>query len=190
MPGTAPTALPEAGSWTIDPLHSFVEFSVEHFTIAFARGIAAGPSGTITIAPNVTESSVEATIDASTVTTANAARDEKILGPDVLDVEQFKTIDFASRALRPLGGERYALDGELTLHGISKAITLDLVFNGVVEDTWGKTRLGLSASTELSRDDFGSGEWAHRALAAGGFMVPHEVKVNLEIEATKDEPES
>jgi len=109
--------LPESGSWTIDSVHSFVTFSVEHFSIAFARGIAAGPTGTITIASDVTESTVEASIDASTLTTANAARDEKILGPDVLDVGQFPTIDFSASGLRPNGEHSYLLNGHLTLHG-------------------------------------------------------------------------
>ncbi len=187
---SAPTELPEAGSWTIDSVHSFVAFSVEHYTIAVARGIAAGPTGTITIAPEITESSVEAVIDATTVTMGNAGRDEKVLGPDVLDVEHFKTIEFRSRALSPVGDHHYALDGELTLHGVTKPISLDLVFNGIVEDSRGLTRLGLSATTEIRRDEFGSGEWAHRALDTGGFMVPHEVKFTLDLEATKDVPES
>jgi polyisoprenoid-binding protein YceI len=186
----APLDLPEAGSWTIDSVHSFVTFTVEHYTIAFARGIAAGPTGTITIDSDVTNSSVDASIDATTVTTANEARDAKILGPDVLDVEKFPTIDFHSHGLRPAGDHRYVLDGHLTLHGVTQPVELDLAFNGIVEDSWGNSRLGLSASTELNRDQFGSGEWANRALVTGGFMVPHEVKINLEIEATKDVPES
>ena len=186
----APLDLPEAGSWTIDSTHSFVAFTVEHYTVAFARGIAAGPSGTIIIDPDITKSSVDASIDATTVTSANAGRDEKILGPDLLDVEHFKTIDFRSQSLHEDGDHRYRLDGELTLHGETRPVSLDLTFNGIVVDGWGKTRLGLSASTELNRDDFGTGNWAHRALETGGFMVPHEVKINLEIEATKDEPES
>jgi len=185
----APMDLPETGTWTIDSTHSFVAFSVEHYTVAFARGIAAGPAGTITIDPDLTQSSVEAAIDATTVTTASAARDEKILGPDVLDVERFPTIDFHSHSLRPNGEHRYVLEGHLTLHGVTQPVELDLSFNGIVEDGWGKTRLGLSASTILVREQFGSGDWAHRALPTGGFMVPHEVKIELEIEATKDVPE-
>jgi polyisoprenoid-binding protein YceI len=185
-----PKGLPEPGTWTIDTVHSFVAFSVEHFTVAFARGISSGPTGSITIAEDPTASEVEAVIDVSTITTGNAARDEKIQGPDVLDIEHFKTIDFRSNSLRELGENHYALDGELTLHGVTRPVTLDLTVNGVVEDTWGKTRLGLTATTDLQRDEFGSGDWGHRALAAGGFMVPHSVQVTLEIEATKDEPEA
>jgi hypothetical protein len=75
----------------------------------------------------------------------------------------------------------------LTIHGITRDVSLDLVFNGVVTDTWGKQRLGVTATTELSRDDFGAGEWGHDVLPGGGFMVPHRLKVTLDIEATKDE---
>lgn len=188
MTETGGKVLPATGKWTIDSVHSFVAFSVEHFTVAFARGIAAGPTGSITIAPDVTDSEVEAIIDVSTISTANAARDALIQGPDVLDIEHFKTIDFHSHSLRALGGDRFAVDGHLTMHGVTKPVTLDLVFNGVIEDSFGKTRLGLTATTDLNRNEFGSGEWAFRELASGGFMVPHVVQVTLEIEATKDEP--
>jgi YceI-like domain len=88
-------------------------------------------------------------------------------------------------------GENYfELGGRLTIHGVTKDVSLDLVFNGVVTDTWAKRRLGVTATTELSRDDFGAGEWGHVHLPGGGFMVPHHLKVTLDIEATKDEEEA
>lgn len=181
--------LPGPGTWAIDPIHSFVEFTVEHFTVAFARGIAAGPTGTITIAPDLLSSSVRASIDVSTLTTANKMRDEKILGPDVLDAEQYPTIDFASRALRetPGGPGGYELDGDLTLHGITRPVTLALTPHGVITDTWEKTRLGLTATAEIQRSDFDVLKFGYVALAAGGFMVPDAVRVTLEIEATRED---
>jgi polyisoprenoid-binding protein YceI len=178
--------LPEPGTWTIDSTHSFVEFAVEHFTVAFAHGIAAGPTGTITIAPDLLSSSVRASVDVSTLTTANKVRDEKILGPDVLDAGQYPTIDFASRALRAAPGG-YELDGDLTLHGITRPVTLALTPHGVITDTWDKTRVGLTATTEIQRSDFDVLKFGYVALAAGGFMVPDSVRVTLEIEATRDE---
>jgi hypothetical protein len=84
----------------------------------------------------------------------------------------------------------YELCGQLTIHGVTKAVSLDLVFNGVVTDTWGKQRLSVTATTELSRDDFGAGKWGHVPLPGGGFMVPHHLKVTLDIEATKDKREA
>lgn len=178
--------LPGPGTWTIDPIHSFVEFTVEHFTVAFARGIAAGPTGTITIAPDPLSSSVRASVDVTTLTTANKMRDDKILGPDVLDAERYPTIDFVSRALRE-ASHGYELDGDLTLHGVTRPVTLALTPHGVITDTWEKTRMGLTATAEIARSDFDVLKFGYVALASGGFMVPDAVRVTLEIEATRDE---
>jgi polyisoprenoid-binding protein YceI len=183
----APYQHPVPGRWTIDAVHSFVSFSVLHMNVSYARGVAVGPAGTITIAPNLLDSSVEATIDASTLTTLNPGRDAKMRGSDLLDVDRYGTIDFVSTGVWSSGENYYELGGQLTIHGVTKYVSLDLVFNGVVTDTWGKRRLGVTATTELSRDDFGVGEWGHVLLPAGGFMVPHRLKVTLDIEATKDE---
>lgn len=178
---------PEPGTWTIDSMHSFVSFTIEHFTIALAHGIASGPKGTITIAADPLSSSVQAAIDAATITTGNAMRDEKIHGPDVLDVAQYPTIDFASRAVTQAAPDRYAVDGELSMHGLTRPVTLDLGIRGVVTDTWGKSRMGLTATTMISRGDFDVLKFGHVALAAGGFMLPDALRVTLEIEATRDE---
>jgi polyisoprenoid-binding protein YceI len=178
---------PEPGRWTIDAIHSFVSFNVLHMKVSYARGIAVGPAGTITIAPDLLESTVEATIDASTLTTLNPVRDAKMHGSELLDVERYPTIDFVSTGLRASGENYYELRGRLTIHGVTKDVSLDLIFNGVVTDTWGKRRLGVTATTEISRDDFGAGEWGHVLLPSGGFMVPHHLKVTIDIEATKDE---
>ncbi len=184
--GTVSAAEPEPGSWTIDSMHSFVTFTVEHFTVALARGLASGPTGTIQITPDVASSSVRAAIDVATITTGNAMRDEKVLGPDVLDSASYPTIDFSSRALTQTSSGQYALEGDLTIHGVTRPVTLDLAPRGVITDTWGKTRLGLSASTEIKRSDFGVLKFGHVPLAAGGFMVPDSVRIVLDIEATRD----
>jgi len=180
------TSVPEAGNWTIDSMHSFVTFTVEHFTVALARGLASGPTGTISITPDVLSSSVSASINVATITTGNAIRDEKVLGPDVLDVASYPTIDFSSRALTERSPGRYALEGELTIHGVTRPVTLDLGLRGVIADTWGKTRLGLTATAEIQRSDFGVLKFGHVPLAAGGFMVPDTVRITLDIEATRD----
>lgn len=180
--------LPEPGTWTIDSTHSVVAFTVSHFTVAFARGLASGPTGAITIAENPAESSVRASIDASTIATGNKIRDEKIQGPDVLDVARYPAIDFSSRAVREESPGRYAVDGDLTMHGITKAVILDLSVNGVITDVWNKNRLGLTATTEIKRSEFDVLKFGHVPLAGGGFMVPDSLQVTIEIEATRDEP--
>jgi len=182
----ADTGAPHPGSWTIDSMHSFVTFTVQHFTVALARGLASGPTGTIRIAPDLLSSSVSASIDAATITTGNAMRDERVLGPDVLDVASYPTIDFSSRALTEPSPGRYVLQGDLTIHGVTKPVTLDLILRGVITDTWGKTRLGLAATGEIARSDFGVLKFGHVPLAAGGFMVPDSVSITLDIEATQD----
>lgn len=182
----ATTTLPEPGSWTIDSLHSFVTFTVEHFTVNLARGLASGPAGTIHIAPDLLSSSVTATIDVATLTTGNSMRDKEVLGPRVLDVEAYPTIEFSSRALTESARGSYALAGDLTIHGVTRPVTLDVVLHGVITDTWGKNRLGLTATTEIKRSDFGVLEFGHVPLAAGGFMVPDAVGIALDIEATRD----
>jgi polyisoprenoid-binding protein YceI len=177
------------GTWTIDALHSFVSFSVKHMGgLAVARGLASGPTGTIMIAPDFLGSSVTATIDATTLASGSELRDGKILGPDVLDTERFPTIDFISAPpLRATKPDTYDLDGQLTLHGVTRPITLALRFNGVIPDTWGKTRLGVTAQAKLSRDEFDVGKFGHVPLPLGGIMVPDAVVVTLDIEATKEE---
>jgi polyisoprenoid-binding protein YceI len=182
----ATATAPEPGSWTIDSMHSFVTFTVEHFTVNLARGLASGPAGTIHIAPDLLSSSVHAIIDAATLTTGHALRDEKVLGPDVLDVATYPTIEFSSRALTEGAAGSYALAGDLTIHGVTRPVTLDLVLHGVITDTWGKNRLGLTATAEIKRSDFGVLKFGHVPLAAGGFMVPDVVHVALDIEATRD----
>lgn len=184
---TGTVTLPEPGTWTIDQMHSFVVFAVEHFTVALAQGIASGPKGTIIVAPDLLSSSVQASIDAATITTANAMRDERIHGPDVLDVAQYPTIDFSSSSLTETSPGRYAVNGDLTMHGLTKPVTLDLTVRGLITDTWGKARMGLAATTTIKRSDFDVLKFGHVALAAGGFMVPDALRVTLEIEATRDE---
>ena len=179
---------PMAGSWTIDSVHSVVSFTVEHFTIAVARGIAAGPTGTILVGDDLARSSVTASIDARTLTTANAVRDEKIHGPDVLDVDNHPTIDFVSTALRLEGGVGHLLDGQLTLRGVTRPITLEITYRGTVTDVWGKDRMGMTVTTEINRSEFDAGEWGRVALSSGGFMVADTVRVTMEIEATLDTP--
>lgn len=184
-----PGTVPDSGRWTIDASHSFILFSVEHFTIAFARGIASGPTGTITIGENLADTRVEAVIDATTITTANPNRDEKMLGPDLLDVKNFPTIDFLSESITARGDNRYLMTGNLTLHGVTMPVDLDLVYNGTITDTRGRTRMGLTAVTVIRRDEFGAGEWGYVEFTAGLFMVPHTVKITLDIEAIRDVPE-
>ena len=179
--------MPDPGMWTIDPVHSFVTFAVEHLTISLARGLGSGPVGSIVIAPELSQSSVEASIDASTLTTGSTARDRTMLGPDGLDVERFATIDFRSNGVRPMEDNLLHVDGVLSLRGFARPVALTVVLNGWVTDNHGVVHLGLSAATTLHRDEFGFGAWGHIALPSGGFIVPNTVRITLDIEAIQSE---
>jgi polyisoprenoid-binding protein YceI len=178
---------PEPGLWTIDPIHSSVTSAVEHLTISLARGFGSGPVGTITVAPDVIGSSVEASIDVSTLTTGSTARDRTMLGPEGLDLERFATIDFRPIGVRPLADNRLDVDGLLSLRGVTRPVPLAVVVNGWVTDNHGVVHLGLSAATTLHRDEFGFGAWGHIALPSGGFIVPNTVRITLDIEAIQSE---
>jgi polyisoprenoid-binding protein YceI len=179
--------LPEPGRWVIDPVHSSVALSAWHLAISHARAMTAGPSGVVTIAPDLLSSTVEATISATTLTTMNPARDARLLGASLMEADRFRSIEFVSTGLWPAGERFYELGGRLRLHGVTREISLDLVLNGVVADTRGERRLGVTASTELVPDDFGLGGWGSAGPAASGLIVAGRVKVTLDIEAVRDE---
>ena len=173
--------LPAAGAWTIDPSHSTVQFVVRHMMVSKVRGRFGSVQGTINIGEDPLASSVTASIDAASVDSRDAKRDEHLRSADFLDVEHYPTLEFSSRGVRDLGDGRYLVEGELTIHGITRRVELQLEYLGVAQDPWGGTRVGFEASTEISRKDFGL-EW-NVALETGGFVVGDKVQIELGIEA-------
>jgi polyisoprenoid-binding protein YceI len=149
--------------------------------VSKVRGWFKNFSGTITIADDPLQSSVEATIDAASIDTREPQRDAHLRSPDFLDVERYPEITFRSTSVQPRG-DGYVVAGELTIHGVTRLVQLDLEFNGVQEaPNFGK-RAGFSASTEISRADFGM-EF-NMPLDGGGVVVGDKIKINLEVEAT------
>ena len=169
-----------AGTWTIDPVHSEVGFSVRHLMVSKVKGTFKTFEGAITIAENPLDSKVEATIDASSVNTGEENRDNHLRSSDFFNVESHPKITFVSTAVRPTGSD-FVVTGDLSIHGTTRSVDLDLEFNGVGPDPWGGTRAGFSASTEISRGDFGI-EF-NMPLDGGGVVVGDKVKITLEIEA-------
>ena len=174
------TAVP-AGTWAIDPTHSEVSFSVRHLMVSRVRGTFTGFSGTITTGETTADAHVEATIDVASVNTRDDRRDAHLRSADFFDVEQFPTMTFRSTGTRA-DGDAFVVDGDLTLHGVTRPVTLRLELNGVGGDPWGGTRAGFSARTELNRKDFGID--IAMPLEGGGVVVGDKVSVELEIEAT------
>ena len=181
---TAPTStqLPGyvVGTWDIDPVHSDVSFTVRHMMVSKVRGRLGTFSGEIVTAPEFTDSSVAATVDATSVDTGNAQRDGHIRTADFFEVETHPTWSFRSTALRADGGD-HALDGELTIKGVTRPVTFNLEVNGFGPDAYGGIRAGFSATTTVNRSDFGVD--IALPLDGGGVVVSEKVQVALEIEA-------
>jgi polyisoprenoid-binding protein YceI len=169
-----------AGTWDIDPVHSDVSFTVRHMMVSKVRGRFATFSGEIVTGENLTDSSVAATIDASSIDTGNEQRDEHIRSADFFEVENHPQWIFRSTGVRA-GGADLVLDGDLTIKGVTRPISLALEVNGFGPDPYGGTRAGFSASTTIDRNDFGVD--IKMPLDGGGVVVGDKVQINLEIEA-------
>jgi polyisoprenoid-binding protein YceI len=181
---TQPTTLPglSTGTWVIDPAHTEVGFVVRHMMVSKVKGRFAKVEGTITVAEDVLKSSVEATIDAASIDTRDENRDAHLKSADFFEVEKYPTITFRSTGLRA-DGDDFVLDGDLTIHGTTRPVSLELEFNGTQPNPLaeGKPTAGFSAHTEISRKDFGL-EW-NVALETGGVLVADKIKIVLEVEA-------
>jgi polyisoprenoid-binding protein YceI len=168
------------GTWDIDPVHSDVSFTVRHMMVSKVRGRFGSFGGEIVTAPEFTDSTVSTTVDATSVDTGNGQRDGHIRTADFFEVETYPTWTFRSTAIRAVGDE-YALDGELTIKGVTRPVTFDLEANGFGPDAYGGTRAGFSAATTINRNDFGVD--IAMPLDGGGVVVSEKVQVSLEIEA-------
>jgi polyisoprenoid-binding protein YceI len=177
---TATTQLP-AGTWAIDPVHSSITFSVRHLVVSKVRGGFDDFSGAITVAEDGTPS-VSAEIAVGSVNTRNEQRDAHLKAADFFDVENFPAATFVSTAVRP-DGDNYVLDGDFTLKGVTRPISLALEFNGVNPGMGHGEVAGFEASVVLNRKDFGISFDA--PLETGGAVVGDKVTITLEIEALK-----
>lgn len=169
-----------AGTWNIDPSHSEVGFVVRHVMVSKVKGVFSKFEGAVTIDDDPLKSRVEATIDASSIDTREPQRDAHLRSSDFFDVETHPQIRFASTAVTA-AGEDFEVIGDLTIHGTTRPVELALEFNGVGPDPWGGLRAGFSATTEISRADFGI-EF-NIPLDGGGVVVGDKIKIYLEIEA-------
>jgi polyisoprenoid-binding protein YceI len=151
--------------------------------IAKTRGRFREFSGTIMIAEDPCESSVEAVIEAASIDTGDATRDGHLRSADFLDVEHYPQITFKSTSVRPTRGDHWEVHGDLTIRKITRPVTLDTEFCGSVQDPWGNLRSAFLASTEINREDFDV-TW-NQVLESGGFLVGKGVKVEVDVEAVR-----
>ena len=172
-----------ADNYEIDMAHSSIEFSVKHMMVTNVKGTFDTFSGTMLFDPdNIENSSVDISIDVSSVNTRNQKRDDHLRSADFFDAEKHAAITFKSDKVMKKG-DGYVVSGTLVLHGVSKKIDIPFILNGPVQNPWGKTAIGIELEYKLNRKDFGL-EW-NKTMDNGGVVVGDEVKIEINIEATK-----
>lgn len=178
-----PPALPEPGDWEIDPLHSSVAFTARHIGLARIHGRFNSFAGAIRLGERMEDSAMHVVIDAASIDTAVKMRDDHLRSGDFLDVERFPTMEFYSDRFVHKGGSRWAITGGLTLHGVTRTVTLDTEYLGVGHGLEGETRVACRASTELHRDDF-TINW-QTMLARGIAAVGPSISIDLDIQVLR-----
>jgi polyisoprenoid-binding protein YceI len=175
--GMAQVAL--GSTWQLDADHSAAEFSVKHMMVSNVKGQFSKVAGTVNLdEKSPSKSSVEATIDATTVDTRQAKRDAHLKSPDFFDVAKYPTISFKSTSVKKVGKDHFQVAGNLTLHGVTRPVVLDTQVTASAKDPWGNTRRGLHATTKVNREDYGL-KW-NQALEAGGVLVGNEVSIAID----------
>ena len=176
------TSIPNyiAGTWDIDPVHSDVQFVVRHMMVSKVRGGFDKVSGEIVTGDSIEDSTVRATIDATSITTGNEQRDGHIRSADFFAVDTHPEWTFTSTGLVAKGDD-HVLTGDLTIKGVTKPVELDLEVNGFGPDAWGGTRAGFTATTTINRSDFGVD--IAMPMEGGGVVVSEKVGIELEIQA-------
>jgi polyisoprenoid-binding protein YceI len=178
-------ALTHAATWQIDPDHSSFQFKVRHLTVSNVKGDFSKAKGAVTLDDqDITKLTVEVTIDAVSINTSHAKRDEHLRGPDFFDVIQYPTITFVSKKAIKAGMNKLKVIGNLTIHGTTKEITVDVEGpTPEVKDPWGNFRRGATATVNINRRDFGL-TW-NKALDSGGLVVGDEVNIYVELELVR-----
>ncbi|MDQ7906994.1 YceI family protein [Phytohabitans sp. ZYX-F-186] len=175
--------IPTAGTYDLDAAHKVVGFTVRHMMVSKVRGGFDEATATITIAEDPLQSSVVATIQAASITTGQADRDNHLRSGDFLEAEKYPTLQFTSTGVKSHRGNEFVLAGDLTIKDVTRPVELKVEFEGVGRSPYGKDIFGFSASTEIDREDFGL-TW-NVALETGGVMVGKKVKIEIEGEAIR-----
>ena len=182
---SATTASPAPGTvttWKIDPAHSSAEFKVKHMMISNVKGKFFGLSGVLKLdEADYTHSMVEASIPVASISTGDDQRDGHLKSADFFEADKFPAMTFKSTNIDSTGGPDYAVTGELTIHGVTKTVTLNAEdVSQPSKDPWGNHRIGLTATGKVNRKDFGL--VYNSALETGGVLVGEEVTITLDVE--------
>ncbi|MFF5723738.1 YceI family protein [[Kitasatospora] papulosa] len=177
------------GTYTIDPAHSSIGFTVRHAMVTNVRGSFGEHEGTLVLdgsAPSNSSASIDVRI--ASVDTGIADRDGHLVSGDFFDAEKFPLMSFRSTQAEQLGGDTYRVTGDLTIKDVTRPLSIDLEFNGSATDVYGNERVGFEGSTDILRSDWGL-TW-NAALETGGVMVSDKVKLNFDISAIKAAPQA
>ncbi|HWD53675.1 MAG TPA: YceI family protein [Acidimicrobiales bacterium] len=179
---TSTVTLPKTGTYVIDPAHTEVGFIARHLIGTKVRGRFTEVSGTFTVAENIEESTLTATVEASSINTSNSMRDDHLRTNDFLDVPNFPTLTLTSIGLKRVDDSHWVLKGELTIRGVTKPVDFHLEYLGEGPSMQeGKTVVAFSASAEIDRRDFGVN--FNHSLLDGSVVVGNKVVIELEVEA-------
>jgi polyisoprenoid-binding protein YceI len=182
---STPTTAAHAVTYTIDPAHSGAGFKIRHLMISYIRGAFGGVTGTVIVDPsNPANTTIDASIDATTLHTHDEKRDQHVKAADFLDVAKYPQITFKSKRVTPDGNDQWKVAGDLTLHGVTKEVTLEVESAPAeAKDPWGNLRNGATASTVIKRSDFGLA--FNAPLETGGVMLGDEVHLHIDVEMIK-----
>jgi polyisoprenoid-binding protein YceI len=182
MTTSTATAVP-AGTYSIDPVHSRVGFAVRHLGIATVRGHFGSFEGSFEIGDELESAKVYGSVEAASVDTQEQQRDDHLRSADFFDVERFPRIEFESKEIRRLDEESFEIVGDLTMHGVTREISLSADILGTESDPWGNERVGVEARGELNRKDYGM--TFNQVLGSGNVLVSDKVKLVLEASVVK-----
>jgi polyisoprenoid-binding protein YceI len=174
------------GTWTIDPGHSDVAFTVRHMMVSKVRGHFTRIQGELVLASDPLASTVAATIDLSSIDTNNPQRDDDLRSANFLEIQTHPAMTYRSTGIRH-GEDGFDVDGELSLHGVTRQVPLALVVNGFTRDPYGGTRAGFSATAEIDRKDFGI--TTNIPMDGGGVVIGDRIQIFIEIEAILSPPD-
>lgn len=172
-------------TWQIDPLHTAAAFTVKHMAISTVRGQFKNVTGTLILdESDVTKSTVNVTIDTTTVDTGEPKRDADLKSDNFFDVAKYPTMTFKSKKVEQVSAGKLKVTGDLTMHGVTKEVVLDVDGpTAAIKDPWGMQRSATSVSTKINRQDFGV-KW-NKTLDNGGVVVSDEVNITIDVELTK-----
>lgn len=175
--------VPQPGSYELDASHTHVGFAIRHMMVSKVRGKFSDVRGSIEITDEPLDSSVAVTVGLGSVDTRDEQRDTHLRSPDFFDVDNHPDMTFRSTSVTRVSDNRYRVDGDLTIRGVTKQVRLDASFEGALLDPYGNQRIGFSATGEINREDFGL-TW-NQTLETGGVVVGKKVQIEIEAEATR-----